>query len=76
LAESCPELVGCMLVVVVRPGLSDHAIPHVEHQGLLAVKPAPLPFALGDVQPDGHIDSNTSGWQRSAAAVCAGGASS
>ena len=44
-----------MLVVVVRPGLSDHAIPYVEHQGLLAVKAAPRSFALREVQPDGML---------------------
>jgi hypothetical protein len=44
-----------MLVVVVRPGLSDHAIPYVEHKGLLAVKAAPRSFALREVQPDGML---------------------
>jgi hypothetical protein len=44
-----------MLVVVERPTLGDHAIPHVEHKRLLAVKPASLPFALRDVQPEGML---------------------
>ena len=44
-----------MLVVVVRPSLSDHAIPYVKHKGLLAVKAAPLSFALREVQPDGML---------------------
>jgi hypothetical protein len=44
-----------MLVVVVRPGLSDHGIPYVEHKGLLAVKAAPRSFALREVQPDGMV---------------------
>ena len=44
-----------MLVVVERPGLSDHAIPHVEHKGLLAAKATAFSFALSDVQPDGML---------------------
>lgn len=53
--ELPPELIGCMRVVVVRLGLRDPAIPHMQHHRLLAVQTAPLPFALSDVQPHGML---------------------
>ena len=58
-----------MLVVVVRPGLSDHAIPYVEHKSLLAVKAAPRSFALREVQRDGMVGES---WQHLGAASATG----
>jgi hypothetical protein len=50
-----PELVGCMLVVVVRPGLRNPVIPHMQHHRLEALQTAYLPFALSDVKSHGML---------------------
>jgi hypothetical protein len=44
-----------MLVIVERPSLNEPAIANVEDKRLQAVQPAPLPFALRDVHPDGML---------------------
>jgi hypothetical protein len=44
-----------MLVVVVRPGLGERAIPDMEHQNCLAANPAPVSFGVRAVQPDGML---------------------
>jgi hypothetical protein len=50
-----PELVEFMLVVVVRPGLCDPAIPDMEHQDSWAANTAPISFGIRAVQPDGML---------------------
>ena len=47
-----PELVEVVLVVVVRPGLGDPTIPHMEHQHRWAADTAPVAFSVRAVQPD------------------------
>jgi hypothetical protein len=45
-ADLRPELVELVLVVVVRPGLGDPAIPHMEHQHRWAADTAPVAFGV------------------------------
>jgi hypothetical protein len=47
-----PELVEFVLIIMVRPGLSDPAIAHVEHQHRWAANTAPISFGVRGVQPD------------------------
>jgi hypothetical protein len=44
-----------MLVVVVRPGLGELAIPNMEQQHRWTASSAPISFGVRAVQPDGMV---------------------